>query len=244
MLPERLVFVDLETAGLEPWRPVMQIAAVAVSRDLRELDAFEAKIRFSHALADPKSLRKPSYQPRLWERQGVSAREAAEQFAEFLRRHATVNMKSPDGTRYRVAQLVAHNASHDGGFLRHWFDRLGLFLAGHYRMLCTVQRAIWFFQESPERKPPPNYKLLTLCHYFGVRFNEHDAHDALNDVRATVALYRAMTRSRIAPRPRRKPTAFDQPLRRQHWKPDPFRTSASRQKPKALPCNWTRHRPA
>lgn len=244
MLPERLVFVDLETAGLEPWRPVMQIAAVAVSRDLRELEAFEAKIRFSHSLADPKSLRKPSYQPRLWERQGVSAREAAEQFAEFLRRHATVKMKSFDGTRYRVAQLVAHNATHDGGFLRHWFDRLGLFLPGHYRMLCTVQRAIWFFQESPEKKPPANFKLLTLCHYFGVRFDEQDAHDALNDVRATVALYRAMTRSRSAPKPHRKPTGFNAPLRQQNWKRDHSRTSLRQRKPNASTWNWIRPRPA
>jgi len=244
MLPERLVFVDLETAGLEPWRPVMQIAAVAVSRELREIEAFEAKIRFSHSYADPKSLRKPSYEPRLWERQGVSAREAAEQFAEFLRRHATVTMKSPDGTRYRVAQLVAHNATHDGGFLRHWYDRLGLFLPGHYRMLCTVQRAIWHFQESPNQKPPANFKLLTLCRYFGVRFDERDAHDALNDARATVALYRAMTRSRkIAKPPRRTETANN---RRNHqkWPSLGFGTSHTRTKTTNGHGKWSRARHA
>lgn len=243
MLPERLVFVDLETAGLEPWRPVMQIAAVAVSRDLRELEAFEAKIRFSHSLADPKSLRKPSYEPRLWERQGVSAREAAEQFADFLRRHATIDMKSPDGKRYRVAQLVAHNATHDGGFLRHWFDRLGLFLPGHYRMLCTVQRAIWHFQESPTQKLPPNFKLLTLCRFFGVPFRESDAHDALNDVRATVALYRAMTRRRYSQRPHRRLSSFNPQLPRQKSNRNQFR-SQPRQKPPSSQWNSVRSRSA
>ncbi len=31
---ERLVFVDLETAGVEPTRPTIQIAAIAVSSDI------------------------------------------------------------------------------------------------------------------------------------------------------------------------------------------------------------------
>jgi DNA polymerase III epsilon subunit-like protein len=68
-----------------------------------------------------------------------------------------------------------------------------MFLPGHYRMLCTVQRAIWLFQEEPQRKPPKDFKLLTLCRYFDVRLTEAEAHDALNDVRATVELYKAMT---------------------------------------------------
>ncbi len=181
---------------MEPWRPVMQIAAVAVDRDLKEVEWFEAKVRFSHYQADPMSLRKAKYDPALWARQGHTARQTAENFAAFLKRHATVSMTNPSGGRYRVAQLVAHNATFDGAFLRHWFDRLGLFLPGHYRMLCTVQRAIWFFQEEPTRKPPVDFKLGTLCRYFGVRLTAAEAHDALNDVRATVKLYRAMTRSR------------------------------------------------
>jgi oligoribonuclease (3'-5' exoribonuclease) len=39
---ERLVFVDLETAGLKPWRPIIEIAAIAVDGNLRELERFEA----------------------------------------------------------------------------------------------------------------------------------------------------------------------------------------------------------
>ncbi len=42
----RLVFVDLETAGLSVWRPIIQIAAVAVTSSLEEVETFEAKIAF------------------------------------------------------------------------------------------------------------------------------------------------------------------------------------------------------
>ena len=44
---ERMVFVDLETAGLDPWRPIIQIAAIAVDSNLKELERFEAKLKFS-----------------------------------------------------------------------------------------------------------------------------------------------------------------------------------------------------
>lgn len=205
MIPERLVFIDLETTGLEPWRPVMQVAAVAVARNLAELESFEAKVKFPKRWADPKALRKVHYHPSIWRRDARTAREAAEALAAFMRRHATVDMVSADGTPYRVAQVVAHNATFDGAFLRNWFDRLGLFFPGHFRMLCTMQRAIWLFQEDTTLTPPDDFKLGTLCQYFGISLPPEKAHDALNDVRATVKLYRAMvegTKPRPFPTPR------------------------------------------
>lgn len=192
MIPERLVFIDLETTGLEPWRPVMQVAAVAVARNLAELESFEAKVQFPKKWADPAALRKVHYSPAIWRREARPARQVAQELAAFLTRHATVDMVSADGNPYRVAQIVAHNAAFDGAFLRNWFDRLGLFFPGHFRMLCTVQRAIWLFQEDTSLTPPDDFKLATLCQYFGVRLRPEEAHDALNDVRATVKLYRAM----------------------------------------------------
>ena len=41
----RIVFVDLEAAGGEISRPIIQVAAVAVGNDLREVEAFEAKLK-------------------------------------------------------------------------------------------------------------------------------------------------------------------------------------------------------
>jgi exonuclease I len=55
-----------------------------------------------------------------------------------------------------------------------------------------MQRAMWLVHEQKALTPPADFKLGTLTQYFGVRLRPEDAHDALHDVRATVALYRAI----------------------------------------------------
>ena len=49
----------------------------------------------------------------------------------------------------------------------------------------------WLFHEQKILTPPTDFRLRTLCEYFGVQLRDEDAHNALNDVRATVGLYRA-----------------------------------------------------
>ncbi len=190
---ERLVFIDLETGGGEPWRPIMQLAAIAVDAGLRELETLEMKLRFQRHKVYPGCLRKAHYSPGVWAREAISEREAGRRFSEFLKRHATVDLISADGRGYRVAQLVAHHATFDATFLSAWFKRLDRFLPAHPRVLCTHQRALWLFHEDKSLCPPADYQLGTLCQFFGVRLKNHEAHEALADVRATVALYRAMT---------------------------------------------------
>jgi len=190
---ERLVFVDLETAGLEPWRPIIQIAAIAVDSNLRELEWFEAKLRFENKFANPKSLRKASYSPKRWREEAQPAGAVMEQYTDLLRRHATVDQISSKRRVFQVAQLVAHNGAFDGAFLSAWYDRFGEFLPASPRVFCTLQRAIWLFHEDKSLTPPTDFKLLTLCQYFGVPLKASDAHEALNDVRATVDLYRAIS---------------------------------------------------
>ena len=189
---ERLVFADLETGGLETWRPIIQIAAIAVGSDGSELESFEAKLRFDEAVADPNSLRKNHYSPERWLQEARPACVVAEAFAQLLMRHATIDQTALSGRVFQVAQLVAHNAAFDDGFLKAWYQRMHLFLPASPRVLCTVQRAIWMFHEDKSLTPPPDFKLATLCDYFGVSLPSEAAHDAMNDVRATVALYQAM----------------------------------------------------
>jgi DNA polymerase III epsilon subunit-like protein len=193
-IEELLIFCDLETAGLEPGRhPIIQIAAVAVDSELCELESFEIKIRFADAEADPNSLSANHYSKELWKREAVEPAKAAKQFSRFLRRHATIDMLSRDGKAYRIAQLVAHNGERfDGPFLHAWYRKLGLFCPARYMVLCTKQRALWLFDEDKSLTPPTDYKLQTLCEFFGVHLPAEDAHDAFNDVRATVELYRAI----------------------------------------------------
>lgn len=184
-----LVFTDIETIGLDPSGPIRQIAAIAVNHDLDELESFEAKIKVDwrgvHLWQANRRRRPPRPLP-------VEELGAARQFAAFLLRHATTDLPLASGAMLRVAQLAAHQASHDGPFLQSFFERNQSFYPGDFRMLCTVQRAIWYFHEHKALVPPSDYKLTTLCRYFGVPLRDEDAHDALNDVRATVSLYRAI----------------------------------------------------
>jgi DNA polymerase III epsilon subunit-like protein len=156
------------------------------------VEAFEAKIRFDERRANRNSLRKNHYHPGTWAMEAQEPMDVARAFADFLRRHATVPMTSAKGDAYFVAQLAAHNAAFDGPFLQSWNERLGVFLPARRQFLCTMQRAAWYFTENPATVPPKDFKLATLCEYFGVPFHAAAAHDALADVTATVALYKAL----------------------------------------------------
>ncbi len=186
---QRLVYFDLETGGLNPKRhPIIQLAAIAVGDDFEPIEAFEAKVRFDEGEANRNSLRKNHYHRGIWAREAHEPEEVARTFAEFLRRHATVPMLASDGRPYHVAQLVAHNATFDGAFLHTWYERLRIFLPARYHVLCTLQRAMWYFHEHQDVPLPSDFKLATLCQYFGVTFHAASAHEALADVSATVAL--------------------------------------------------------
>jgi DNA polymerase III epsilon subunit-like protein len=197
---DRLVFVDIETAGLQSWRPIIQIAAIAVTASLHVVEEFEAKIQFDEHRAVRRALCKRHYSRARWRAEGRRERDVAVDFAAFLTRHATVHRFNASGRPFVVAQLVAHNAGFDGPFLRAWFERLGLFFPGSYRLFCTMQRAMWMFHEDRTLTPPSDFKLGTLCEYFGALLPADQAHDALADVRATVELYRLMCAGRLSNR--------------------------------------------
>ena len=190
---ERLVFVDLEIAKVRQRRRILQVAAIAVTQSLQELESFEAKIRIDERLIRASQIRNRHFDAQLWKTEGRSENAVAYDFGRFLTRHATADVTGSGFRPLVVAQLVAHNAEFDGAFLRKWFERLGLFLPASYRVFCTLHRAMWLFHEDRLLTPPGNFKLVTLCQYFGVPFNPTQSHDALADVRATAELYRRMS---------------------------------------------------
>lgn len=194
----RLVFVDIESGGLRTYRPIIQIAAMAVDSSLRELEVFEEKIRFDERQVTTRTLRRRHYVRAVWKRDARRARDVAAEFSGFLARHATVEVMGTGGKSFVVAQLAVHNAGFDGPFLRAWFERQRLFFPGSYRVLCTMHRALWLFHEQPSLPPPADFKLGTLCRYFGVPWHPRKAHDALHDVRATAGLYRKLVEHQSA----------------------------------------------
>lgn len=191
----RLVFFDLETGGLDPRRhPIIQLAAVAVGEQLEELGQFEAKILFDVSRADPQALAMNCYDAAVWKAEGIPAISAVQQFSQFLRPYSDVRMTSQRGVPYVVAQLAGYNAAtFDGPFLQKLYSDCREFMPAAYRVLCVMQRAIWFCHERPATGFPLDFKLGTVCRHWGVPLA--DAHDALADCRATVALYRRLVQA-------------------------------------------------
>lgn len=192
-----IVFFDLETGGTDPRRhPIVQLAAIAVDPedDMRELETLEVKLRFDPAAADPEALRVNGHDPGVWAREAVEPSEAMKAFSDLLRRHATVQMVSRrTGRPYSVARLAGHNAAaFDKPFIDEWYRAAGEFLPAHPRVLDTHHLALWAHALHPEGAAPQSTALGEMIRLHNLA-REGAAHEALSDVRATVALARALT---------------------------------------------------
>ena len=186
------IFFDIETGGLRIAQPIIQLAAIAVNNGFEELEACEWKLQFSEIECDPEALLVNHYNAEIWKEKAVPRRLALAEFCSMLERYKDVRMISKRGSPYYVARLAAHNASFDDDRIRyHHKETLGGFFPAAFNPLCTMQRALWYFSEHPELRPPVNYKLGTLCEGFGIEI-EGAAHDALTDVRMTIALAKAL----------------------------------------------------
>jgi len=94
---------------------------------------------------------------------------------------------NPCGKPYDVARLAGHNAlGFDCPRLGAMFKRHGAFLpAAMYQPLDTLQLSLWHCARTGTT--PANYQLGTLCQHFAIPLGA-EGHDALADVRATIAL--------------------------------------------------------
>lgn len=185
-----LIFFDFETGGIEASKPEIQLAAVAVDAQFKEVDCFESKIAFNESDADPEALKMNHYSAEEW-KDAPKSGVVVSRFARFVERYKSVEMVSKrTGRPYNVARLAGHNAAtFDAPRLRKMFDADGTFAPFHPIPLDTLQLALWKIQF--EEKKPANFQLSTLCQFFGI--DTEGAHDALADVRMSVALTKAIT---------------------------------------------------
>jgi hypothetical protein len=187
----RTVWIDTETGGLLDTSPTIQIAAIAVDEQLRELAYFERKLLFDLKDADPEALALNSYDLAAWSIEAVDPAMACDDFAIFLAGYKDVKCVSKrTGRPYYVAQIAGHNAAKfDGPRLQRLFKQHNLFLPATFLAWDTLQRAAWYFFEHPGDRPE-NLQLPTLATYFGVPVGE--SHDALADARTALAVYKAI----------------------------------------------------
>jgi len=185
MTDQRIVWVDLETGGLDPFKhQIIQLAAVATDTDLKQIgDPLEVKVIVEPRRVTQEALDMNSYDPEDW-RDAVSPTLCRKLFTSFLRDNSTVRKISKRGKAYTVAALGGHNVQFDVSFLRHLYA--DLFFPADYHTYDTMAFAQCVSLVKGVKFE--NLKLVTLAEHYGV--STASAHDALADIQMTVEVAR------------------------------------------------------
>lgn len=183
-----VVYFDLETGGIEPTRPTIELAAVAMD-GCAEVGAFSQHIAFNEADADPTALALNHYSAQAWA-DAVKPGIAVSRFSAWLRPFQCVTLTSKrTGKPYTVARLAGYNAvKFDEPRLREMFN--GQFTPWEYLVRDVLQRALFYFDEHDGPRPE-NMKLTTVAAHFGL--STDGAHGALADARMCAKLAATVT---------------------------------------------------
>lgn len=181
-----VTFMDTETGGLRPEHPTIQIAAISVDSEWKELETFERKIVFDPLACDAEALEINHYDAKDWATEAKPLPMVLSEFAGLLNRHRCVDLVSKAGNPYRVVRLAGHNiVGFDLKRVSAAFKRLGIFFPIDFKsVLDTRQGAVWHFEKAGS--PPADYKLTTLAKHF--RIDTTGAHEALADVRMSIEI--------------------------------------------------------
>jgi DNA polymerase III epsilon subunit-like protein len=189
-----IAWVDLETGGTDHrLHQITQIAAIATTGgiELEEIGSpFERKVTLTKGRYTKEALEIQGYDRDVWVEEAVPMDHALREFRDWLEPHGHTRTGAK-GKKYDAVDMAGHNCRFDADFLRASADRNKLWLpianwtGGMYD---TLQLAKWVC--LLEGLEPPNYKLETLCKFFGLP--SFGAHDALEDVRACIKLARCL----------------------------------------------------
>lgn len=182
----KVVWIDIETGGLEPEYPIIEIAAVVTDAG-QEIDAKDWRLKFDPRECSPQALEIVGYSEARWA-DAVEPRVALHGLMGMCRVHASVTHKARSGRTHRIACVGGHNVmAFDVPRLRALIERheMGWWPARWWYPLDTYQGAIWHC--TRHEIEVDNYQLQTLAEHFGLRF-EGDAHTALADARIAAQL--------------------------------------------------------
>jgi DNA polymerase III epsilon subunit-like protein len=173
-LPRRdLVFLDVETSGLNPYKhEIVEIAFVRTTWDCKPLKNFETKVLMQLPdNADPKALEINGYDEEVWKKDAVEGHVALDALQGFL---------DPD------VLVVGQNAQFDWRFIQAAAEDWSVELPVPRAILCTLSMA-WPLMTSGRIT---GVSLKSLCAYY--RIPQPRAHRAMGDVEATIALYKRL----------------------------------------------------
>jgi DNA polymerase III epsilon subunit-like protein len=170
-----LLFVDVETSGLDPSvHEILELAAVRTTHDLRrEVGVVHLKTRMTRpAAAAPEALSVNGYDERAWA-DAVPIRLALLEFSKLL------------GADYEIV-WVGHNPHFDKGFIDAAARAESIVLPRTKYLVDTMSIA-W---PLCVRGMLERVNLESLCSRYNI--SNAGAHGALPDVRRTMAVYRKL----------------------------------------------------
>lgn len=180
---------DLETGGVEPTNPTIQLAAIAV-RGWDVIDELEVKIAFDPADAAPEALAMNGYDADVWAREAIQPSSAIDRLDRWLQAHRVLEKVSKrTGKAYRVARVAGWNVRFDCERIERGFKNLDRFLpAQTFEALDLLQVARGYFWDRSDG--PENHRLETVAQWFGI--DTAGAHDALADCRLVLDVARRL----------------------------------------------------
>jgi exodeoxyribonuclease-1 len=187
------IVYDLETTGLEPaWNVPLQAALIHVDEELRPLGELSLRCALpAHIVPSAGALLTTGIRPEQLEQAPMSCLDMLGQIARAIR-------------EWSPAKILGYNILHyDEEVLRHCFfshllppyttQGMGLSRAD----LLVMLRAALVLEPDAITVPVDgngkrSLKLGAVCRANGIRLAEDEAHDALFDARATLALFRLL----------------------------------------------------
>lgn len=185
------VIYDLETTGLDPqWNLPLQAAAIHTDADLRPLGELSLRCRLpAHIVPSPGALMTTGIRPEQLEQAPLSSTEMLGIIARALEAWAPATIIGYNTLRYDE-EILRH------AFFTHLMPPYATSLNGHRRAdLLTMVRAVAMLEPGAITVPlngmgKPSFRLGELCRANGIALSEDEAHDAMADTKATLALFR------------------------------------------------------
>lgn len=185
------IVLDLETSGLESqWHLPLQAALIHCDNDLKPLSELSLRCRLpAHIVPSPGALLTTGIGPAQLEQAPMSSTEMLVAIAKALAAWAPSTVIGYNTIRFDE-EMLRH------AFFTHLLPPYATQLGGHCRAdLLAMTRAVAMLEPSAINVPigpagKSSFKLGDICRANGIPLAEHEAHDALADTRATLALFR------------------------------------------------------
>lgn len=187
------VIYDLETTGLEPqWNVPLQAALIHADQNLQPLGELSLRCRLpAHIVPSPGALLTTGISPEQLEQAPLSTTEMLSIIAKALISWAPATVIGYNTLRFDE-EVLRH------AYFTHLLPPYATQLNGHRRAdLLTMVRAVAMLEPGVITVPlgvtaKPSFKLGDVCRANGIALSEDDAHDALADTKATLALFRRL----------------------------------------------------